>query len=142
MYSCRLLLFMLIKLGSEGKLRFDGACYWCCVVQAAAAYPMMMQSAAGQPATAAMYALSQHTAAGYPQTAYSSPVSTLQLVIDSTFAFHADQSTCQVEQGSTLRTVHLPGITKSGCRASRFPCKLARWTTKLVHLLLFNTMDK
>jgi hypothetical protein len=41
--------------------------------QAAAAYPMMMQSAAGQPATAAMYALSQHTAAGYPQTAYSSP---------------------------------------------------------------------
>ena len=43
--------------------------------QTAAAYPMMMQSTGGQPATAAMYALSQHTAAGYPQTAYSSPVS-------------------------------------------------------------------
>lgn len=41
--------------------------------QAAAAYPMMMQSAGSQPASAAtMYALSQH-AAGYPTTAYSSP---------------------------------------------------------------------
>jgi hypothetical protein len=33
-------------------------------------------------------------------------------------------------QGSTLRTVCLPRTTKSGCRASRFPCKLARQTTK------------
>jgi hypothetical protein len=32
-------------------------------------------------------------------------------------------------QGSTLRTVRLPETTKSGCWTSRFPCKLARWTT-------------
>jgi hypothetical protein len=34
------------------------------------------------------------------------------------------------DQGSTPRTVHLPGTTKSGCRASRFPDKLARQTIK------------
>jgi hypothetical protein len=30
--------------------------------------------------------------------------------------------TLRLMQGSTLRTVRLPGTTKSGCRASRFPC--------------------
>jgi hypothetical protein len=46
-------------------------------------------------------------------------------------------------QGSTLRTVRLPGATKSGCRASIFPCKLARRTTKyFALLLLFTTLDK
>jgi hypothetical protein len=36
----------------------------------------------------------------------------------------------RVIQGSTLGTVRLPGTIKSGCRASRFPCKLARQTTR------------
>jgi hypothetical protein len=33
--------------------------------------------------------------------------------------------------------------SRSGCRASRFPCKLARRTTKYcAFLLIFNTFDK
>jgi hypothetical protein len=35
-----------------------------------------------------------------------------------------------IQQGSTLRAVRLPGTTESRCRASRFPCKLARRTIK------------
>jgi hypothetical protein len=46
-------------------------------------------------------------------------------------------------QGSTLRTVRLPGTIKSGSRASRYPCQLARQTTKyFTFLLTFNTLDK
>jgi hypothetical protein len=36
----------------------------------------------------------------------------------------------------TLRTVRLPGTTKAGCQASRFPCKLACQTTKYFAFLL------
>jgi hypothetical protein len=47
---------------------------------------------------------------------------------------------CTVTQGSILRTVRLPGTTKSGCRASRFPCKLARQSIKsFAFLLIYNT---
>jgi hypothetical protein len=44
------------------------------------------------------------------------------------------------QQGSILRTVHLSGATKSGCRASRFPFKLARRTTKYFAFCYYLTL--